>query len=237
LQVIIPMAGLGSRFLKKGYMVPKPLVDVNGYSMIELVLGTLGIKGKYFFVVRPELDIEEVHTVIKKKLNHYQFILSDKITEGPACSVLLCENHIDVDDELVVANCDQIMDWDSSLFLELASRNDGTVVTYHSDTPHNSYAKINKFSQVIEIKEKEVISNVSLNGIHYWKKAKFFIESARQMIKADDRAPNGEFYVGPTYNYMIANGLSVGVYHVPNQMHHSVGAPKDLERYLSYAKV
>ena len=57
------------------------------------------------------------------------------------------------------------------------------------------------------------------------------------MIMADDRAPNGEFYVGPTYNYMIANGLSVGVYHVPNQMHHSVGAPKDLERYISYAKV
>ena len=98
------MAGLGSRFLKKGYMVPKSLIDVNGYSMIELVLGTLGIKGKYFFVARLELDIEELHMVIKEKLNHYQSILSDKITEAPACSVLLCENHIDVDDELRSTN-------------------------------------------------------------------------------------------------------------------------------------
>ena len=237
MQVIIPMAGLGSRFLNKGYMVPKPLVDVNGLPMIELVLDTLGIEGKYIFVVRPELDIKQVHDVIKKKLNNYEFIVSDKVTEGPACSVLLCENSLEIDDELIVANCDQIMDWDSALFLELASRNDGTIVTYHSDTPQNSYAKVNRFNQVIKVREKEVISNVSLNGIHYWKKAKYFIDSAREMIREDDRAPNGEFYVGPTYNYMIASGLSVGIYHVPNQMHHSVGAPMDLERYLKYAKI
>ena len=91
------------------------------------------------------------------------------------------ENKLNKEDELIVANCDQIMDWDSDQFLEFAKRNDGTVVTYHTNIPQNSYAKINRFNQVVEIKEKEVISNVSLNGIHYWAKAEFFLDSAKEM--------------------------------------------------------
>jgi hypothetical protein len=64
----------------------------------------------------------------------------------------------------------------------------------------------------------------------------FFVASARMMIGADDRAPNGEFYVGPTYNYMINQGLKVGIYHIPNAQHHPVGVPEDLERYIAYEK-
>ena len=237
MQIIIPMAGLGTRFSKKGYKEIKPLIKINGTPMIELMIETLRIKAKYFFIVRPELDIKEVHNVIQRKLTNYEFIISEKVTEGPACSVLLCERKLDINDKLIVANCDQIMDWDSDQFLEFANRYDGTVVTYHSDVPQNSYAKINRFNEVSEIREKEVISNVSLNGIHYWKKAGFFINSAKEMIIANDRAPNGEYYVGPTYNYMIAKGLTVGVYHIPNQQHHSVGSPEDLEKYLNYAEI
>ena len=230
------MAGLGSRFLKKGYKLPKPLIEINGLPMIHLVLESLMIEGKYFFVVRPELDTELVHAVIKSKISNYEFIISEDVTEGPACSVLLCEDKLDKNDELVVTNCDQIMEWDSSLFLDSSRKNDGTVVTYFSNTPKNSYAKINNLNQVLEIREKEVISNVSLNGIHYWKKALFFINSAKQMIRENDRAPNGEFYVGPTYNYMISAGQKVGIYHIPNNQHHPVGTPSDLKLYESYAK-
>ncbi len=235
MQVIIPMAGLGSRFKSQGYKVPKPLIDIKGAPMIQLVLNSLMIKGKYLFVVRPEIDIDSVHEVIKKEVKEYEFVITEELTDGPASSVLLCENKLDQSDELVIANCDQIMDWDSSSFLEASKNNDGTVVTYYSQTPKNSYAKINQQKQVTEIKEKEVISNFSLNGIHHWQKAKFFIDSAHKMIEANDRAPNGEFYVGPTYNYMISEGLSVGIYHIPSNHHHPVGTPSDLKRYLNNA--
>ena len=235
MQIIIPMAGLGERFTSEGYTEPKPLIKINGLTMIELVLKSLMINGRFIFVVRPELDINLVHSVIKKTVREYEFVITEELTEGPACSVLLCENKLNKEDELIVANCDQIMDWNSSSFLNTARKNDGTVVTYYSQTPKNSYARLNKFNKVTEIKEKEVISNISLNGIHYWRKAKFFLESAHKMIDANDRAPNGEFYVGPTYNYMISEGFSVGIYHIPKDHHHPVGTPTDLQRYLKNA--
>lgn len=232
MQIIIPMAGRGSRFLDEGFTTPKPLIDIHGMSMIEWVLKTLNFDGRFIFVINSDIDPNELGQLVARQQRDFEFVITDEITEGPACSVLLCEKHIDVDDELIVANCDQIMDWHSSLFLEQARKHDGSVVTYHADTPKNSYAKIDRFNRIIEIKEKEVISNISLNGIHYWKKARYFLDSAKLMIDRNDRAGNGEFYVGPSYNHMIAKGLTVGIYHVPNQQHFSVGTPDDLEAFL-----
>ena len=108
------------------------------------------------------------------------------------------------------------------------------MVTYHSDTKKNSYASVDQEGYVTAVKEKEVISNISLNGIHYWKKGKYFIESAVEMINSQDRANNGEFYIGPTYNYMIKKGLKVGIHHIPNQQHHPIGVPEDLKKYIEY---
>ena len=120
------------------------------------------------------------------------------------------------------------------MFLHNVRMYDGAVVTYHSDTEKNSFARLDKKGFVTEIREKEVISNVSLNGIHYWGKAFRFFVSAKEMIAKNDRAENGEFYIGPTYNYMIKNNYRVGIYHIPNEQHHPVGVPADLEKYLNY---
>jgi hypothetical protein len=128
------------------------------------------------------------------------------------------------------------MEWNSDTFFLNVRQYDGAIVTYHSDTDKNSYARINKQGLVTEVREKEVISNISLNGIHYWKQGRSFVDSAENMIANNDRAPNGEFYVGPTYNYMIKRKQRVGIYHIPNQQHHAVGVPIDLENYLKYEK-
>ena len=126
------------------------------------------------------------------------------------------------------------MEWDPELFLINARyyKYDGLVVTYTTDTPKNSYAKMNSNGLVTEIKEKVVVSNISLNGIHYWRKGTYFVKSTEDMIQCNDRAPNGEFYVGPTYNYMIKNNLKIGVHHIPNEQHNPVGVPEDLKKYL-----
>jgi NDP-sugar pyrophosphorylase family protein len=237
LNVMIPMAGAGSRFQVKGYTLPKPLIDINGTPMIIKVLNSLELPATQFlFVISKNSYTETLKKLITDNVKSCKFVELDYVTEGPACSGLLFENEINNDDELVIANCDQIMEWDSTNFLMNVRRFDGAVVTYHNDTDKNSYARIDKQGRVSEIREKEVISNVSLNGIHYWRCGKFFVESARMMIDEDDRAPNGEFYVGPTYNYMIKNNKTVGIYHIPNQQHHAVGVPLDLERYIKYEK-
>lgn len=233
MNIIIPMAGLGSRFPKDQYL-PKPLIDVRGKPMIVRAIESLDFDGNYHFIIRKDEFTEIVKDIISKVVPKPKFVEVTETTEGPACSVLLFKEFINNNDELITANCDQIMEWDSKLFFHNVRLYDGAVVTYYSDTDKNSYARIDKKGRVLEIREKEVISNISLNGIHYWNRGRDFVSTAEEMIAADDRAPNGEFYIAPTYNYMIKAGNTVGIYHIPNEQHHAVGVPIDLERFLKY---
>jgi dTDP-glucose pyrophosphorylase len=232
------MAGLGSRFPKDHYMLPKPLIDVNGLPMIVRAIESLGMPkdAQWHFIIRKDEFTDAVKKIVRSVVKDPRFSEVDKTTEGPACSVLLFEQYIDNDDELITANCDQIMEWNSELFFYNVRLYDGAVVTYYSDTDKNSYVKLDRSGRAVQFAEKEVISNISLNGIHYWKRGQDFVKSAKDMIAADDRAPNGEFYIAPTYNYMIQQGKQVGIYHIPNEQHHAVGVPIDLERFLKYDK-
>jgi dTDP-glucose pyrophosphorylase len=234
--VMIPMAGNGSRFPKDQYL-PKPLIDVNGKPMIVRAIESLDVKNaQWHFIIRKDQFTDLVKNIISKVVVDPRFVEVEKTTEGPACSALLFKEQINNNQELIIANCDQIMEWSSDLFFHNVRLYDGAVVTYYSDTDKNSYVKLDRTGKAIRFAEKEVISNISLNGIHYWKKGSYFVDSAEAMIKADDRAPNGEFYIAPTYNYMIKAGRRVGIYHIPNEQHHAVGVPVDLERFLKYEK-
>jgi len=235
MNIVIPMAGEGTRFPRDKYRVPKPLIEIDGKPMIQHAIESMGLDGRYYFVIRQDSFYLQIFDLLKKILPDCKIITVEETTRGPACTALLFEKNISTDDELVIANCDQIMWWDPGLFLQTARyyKYDGVIVTYGSDTPKNSYCKIDRNGLVLEVKEKEVISNISLNGIHYWRKGCYFVESAKAMIDADDTAPNGEFYVGPTYNHMIKTfGRRVGIHHIPNWQHNPVGVPDDLNRYL-----
>jgi UDP-N-acetylglucosamine diphosphorylase / glucose-1-phosphate thymidylyltransferase / UDP-N-acetylgalactosamine diphosphorylase / glucosamine-1-phosphate N-acetyltransferase / galactosamine-1-phosphate N-acetyltransferase len=234
MNIIIPMAGEGTRFPKDKYKVPKPLININGKPMIQHAIESLQLPGTYHFIIRNDSYYDQICTLLHKILPDAKIISVEETTEGPASSCLLFADDVNNEEELIICNCDQIMWWDSELFLATCRyhKYDGVVVTYHTDTEKNSYAKINKKGFVTEIREKIVLSNISLTGIHYWRKGKYFVESALDMISCEDRAPNGEFYVGPSYNHMIKNGLSVGVHHIPNEQHNPVGVPEDLKSYI-----
>ena len=234
MNIIIPMAGRGARFAEKKILTPKPLIDVNGKPMIQRAVESLDIDGRWKFIVRIDEHLDRVTDMIRSIKPDADIINIDYVTEGPASTALLFKDDINNDEELVIANCDQIMEWTSHRFLDYVRYYDGAVVTYHAHTDKNSYARVNKDGLVQEIREKQVISNISLNGIHYWRRGRYFVDSAEAMIKADDRAPNGEFYIGPSYNHMIAQGHTVGIYHIPNQFHHPVGVPDDLDKFLRY---
>jgi NDP-sugar pyrophosphorylase family protein len=233
MNIVIPMAGEGTRFPRDTYKIPKPLIDIHGTPMIQKAIESLGLPGTYHFVIRKDSYYDQVCSLLHKTLIDPKIISVEETTEGPASSCLLFKDYINTEEELVIVNCDQIMWWDSDLFLTVARyyKYDGMVVTYTTDTPKNSYAEVDRQGFVKRIAEKEVISDISLNGIHYWRKGKYFVQSAENMIKCNDRAPNGEFYVGPSYNHMIQKGLRVGIYHIPNFQHNPVGVPEDLERF------
>ena len=202
--------------------------------MIKRSVESLDLEGNYFFVIRKDEFSSELKSIIKSIKKNTEVIEIDYQTSGPASTALLFTDAINSNEELIIANCDQIMEWNSENFLRNARQNDGTIVTYHATTNKNSYARLNKFGQVVEIREKEVISTTSLNGIHYWKRGSDFVLSANEMILANEKAKNGEFYIGPTYNYMINRGLKIGIYHIPVEMHHAVGDPEDLLKFINY---
>ena len=228
------MAGLGKRFNDDGFNKPKPLIDINGYTMIQKSVESLGVHGKYIFIIRKTDYSDDVKLILKEIKPDCIIKEIDYVTDGPATTCNIVRKYINNNDSLIIANCDQIMWWSGNNFISFcnASDYDGIIVTYTSSTTKNSYAKLNKFGYVKEVKEKEVISDISLNGIHFWKSGKDFIDSYDRMVELNDKAPNGEFYVGPTYNHMIQSGKKVGVYHIPNHQHHPVGTPDDLREYI-----
>ena len=226
MNILLPIAGLGSRFSKVGFELPKPLIKVEGKPMIQRAIESLGVQGNYIFIIK---DNETLKLHLQSIYPDSNIISINYLTDGPASTCLLAKEQINNNQPLLIANCDQIMWWNSLAFTSFLNScpYDGLVVTYNEDTPKNSYVKLDKNGLAVRIAEKEVISNVSLNGIHYWKNGSDFINSAELMIKDNERY-NNEFYVGPTYNTLIKQGKKIGVYHI---QHHAVGTPEDLLKY------
>jgi len=233
INVVIPAAGKGSRFTKT-HTMPKPLIPVNGVPMIAKAIQSLNIQARYHFVLKDNEFLQETIDSILTVVDNPNIIKVTETTEGAAASVMLLENHIETTDELIIANCDQIMNWDSKAALRHMRFYDGLVVTYNDSDPKHSYAKVDN-GLVEEIKEKTVISNLALTGIHYWAKAGYFFDSAKRMIAKNDKH-NNEYYVAPTYNYLIRDGLDIGIFHLRKNEFFPVGTPDDLERYLNESR-
>jgi len=229
LNILIPMAGAGSRFSQVGYTLPKPLITIQGKPMIEQAVNSLGVKGNYIFITQ---KIHNLKPHLESVYPGCKVIEIDYLTRGSACTCLLAKEYIDNDSPLVITNCDQIMWWDGKSFATFLKNYpyDGFVVTYTEDTPKNSYVVLNREGFATQFAEKQVISNISLNGIHYWRYGKDFVHSTETMVK-NNETYNGEFYVAPTYNTLIKQNKKIGVYHIPNDQHNAVGTPEDLIKY------
>lgn len=236
LNVVIPMSGKGSRFEKTGnYTFPKPLIDVNNKPMIQVVVDNLQLKANYIFLVLKEhydkYALKYLLPLICGK-NNCEIIVIDQVTEGCACSVLLAKHLIANEDELIIANSDQWINWSSEHFLNFVhTKNaDGAILTFHSTHPKWSFIKIDDDINIItEVAEKKPISNIASVGIYYWKHGSDFVDSAEKMIEQNIRV-NNEFYVAPTYNIMVDNGKKI--YNYPVAEMHGLGTPEDLNKFL-----
>lgn len=233
LNVLIPMAGLGSRFKDAGYVFPKPLVEVDGKPMIQAVVESLGVNATYTYIVQKEhyekYNLSYLLNLITPNCNIVQV---DGVTEGAAVTCLLAREYIDNDSPLIMANSDQIVEWNSRQFIyDLMTKNaDGGIATFKSTHPKWSYAKIDQNGLVTEVAEKKPISDIATVGIYYWKHGSDFIKYAQQMIEKDIRT-NNEFYVCPVFNEAIADNKRVFTSDIKKMW--GVGTPEDLSYYLS----
>lgn len=237
LNVVIPMAGEGSRFLKAGYIKPKPFIDVDGIPMITRVLENLSYpNARYILIVRKDHMEKEAIFVKKIKEEHnVNFIPIDKLTEGAACTILYARKYINNDEPLLIANSDQIIDINIAEFIDDCNeRNlDGSILTFidRYKDPKWSFAKIDKNNLVCEVKEKTVISEYATAGVYFFKRGKHFINATLDMIAHNDRV-NNEFYTCPTFNYAIREELKIGIYNIDSKKMNGIGTPEDLNMYL-----
>lgn len=238
INVVIPMAGKGSRFAEAGYKNPKPFIDVNGKTMIERVLDNLSIPGaKYYLISRKEFanNWSDTMNKIEKEYNA-RFIEIDHITEGAALTVLKAREMINNDTPLLMANSDQIVDIDIGDFVKDSDSRglDGSILIFidpNKDTKW-SFAKIDDKGLVTEVKEKEAISDYATVGIYYYKKGADFVNYTIDMFVANDRV-KGEFYTCPVYNYAVRDGKKIGIYNMEFEKMHGIGTPDDLNTYLA----
>ena len=233
MKILIPMAGEGSRFAKEGFTFPKPLIDVAGKPMIQRVVENLDFDCEYIFLVRKE-HIQKysglLHTLDRITNGRFSYVEVDRLTEGAACTALLAKELI-TDDDLLIANSDQIIEYEPANFMTLKNLTDvdSIVWTFNAVHPKWSFVKTNSRGFVNEVAEKKPISNIATCGIYWYRNGLDFVNYAEQMIDKDIRV-NNEFYIAPVYNELIQDGKTLIPYYVHKMW--GIGTPEDLRFYL-----
>jgi HAD superfamily hydrolase (TIGR01509 family) len=232
LNVLIPMAGAGSRFQQAGYTFPKPLIDVEGKPMIQVVVENLNIEANFIFVVqKSHRDKYNLDTLLNLITPGCKIVEVDNLTEGAACTALLAKDFINNNSPLFFANSDQFVEWDSNEFFYKMNESevDGGIPTFRATHPKWSFVKINEEGFVTEVQEKNPISDIATVGFYYWKHGSDFVKYAEEMIQQNIRV-NNEFYVCPVYNNAVKSGLKIRTFDVPRMW--GLGTPEDLVYYL-----
>ena len=236
LNVLIPMAGAGSRFQQAGYTFPKPLIEVKGKPMIQVVVENLNIKANFIYVVQKEhREKYNLDTLLNLITPNCKIVEVDGITEGAACTALLAKEYINSENPLFFANSDQFVEWDSNEFLYKMNETnaDGGIVSFRATHPKWSFAKIDEQGLVTEVAEKNPISDIATVGYYYWKQGSDFVKYAEDMIEKDIRV-NNEFYVCPVFNQAIEDGKEIRTFDIPKMW--GLGTPEDLKEYLENYK-
>ena len=234
INIVIPAAGLGSRFAKAGYSMPKPLIEVNGKPMLQKVVENIAIKGRYIFIVQKEhYEKYNMKYVLNLISPNCEIVVNEGVTEGAACSVLLAKEFINNDNPLIIANSDQYLEWDPYKFLYVSNSEgiDGCISTFTNTHPKFSYAEVDENGYVRQVAEKKPISNIATTGVYFWKNGSDFVKYAEQMIEKEIRT-NNEFYVCPVFNEAINDGRKIKTVHC--ESFHCLGTPEDLSQYLHH---
>lgn len=233
MNILIPMAGAGSRFFKEGFKTIKPLIKVGGRTCIDWSVSTLGIDGNFIFVVQ-EKHMSELEPELRRIKPNCQIFTVKELTGGAVETCLAAKDAINNDVPLIVTNSDQTLWWDANAYLEHIKREnpDGDVVVFEGDSDKFSYIELDDEGRGVRLTEKVVISNNALVGVHYYRRGEDFVEASEELMKRNIRA-NNEFYVSLTYNMLIEKGKAVTSYKLPlNDDFLSIGTPEQMYEFM-----
>jgi NDP-sugar pyrophosphorylase family protein len=240
IQLVIPMAGLGSRFTAAGFTIPKPLIPVHGVEMYKLVLSNLisSQVARIVLICPRSFGMKRLEPQLTRATSAEVTIVEiEALTSGPASTVNLAKGELNLSEPLVIANSDQYVDFLVDDFYKTLLGGDylGAVLTMQDDDPKWSYAEVDSACLIRRVVEKEVISTHATVGIYGFSVARDFFEAYDSMTEADFRV-NGEFYVAPSYEFSPkfqspgAKAIDLGPV---GSVMYGLGIPKDLETFIA----
>jgi dTDP-glucose pyrophosphorylase len=239
LNIVLPIAGRGSRFATAGYALPKPLIPVHGVPMIETVARNIRPAGPHRFIfvaLQEHLEQLGMRETLERAAPGSIVVPVREVTQGAACTVLLARGYIDNAAPLMLANSDQWVDVDIDSYLNGMERRqaDGLIMTMTADDPKWSFVGLDQRGFVTRVVEKQVISNEATVGIYNFRAGADFVRAADRMIAKNLRV-NGEFYVAPVYNELIADGARIAIHNIGREGAgmYGLGIPTDLEQFLA----
>ncbi len=237
MNIVMPMAGRGSRFAQIGIDTPKPLIDVRGRPMYAWAMESLPLESAQrmiFICLAEHLQNRALADDIHSRYAHWnpEIISLDEVTAGQACTVLKARSQIDNDEPLLIYNADTFCRTALNERLPtLPSEVDGLVGAFQATGDKWSFARADESGRVLEMAEKRRISEWASTGLYYFRRGGDFVRHAQAMIEAEERV-NGEFFVAPVYNRMIAAGSAI--YLDPAKEVWVLGTPEDLEHFQTH---
>jgi dTDP-glucose pyrophosphorylase len=242
IQIVVPMAGRGSRFANAGFTVPKPLIPVGGKPMIQWVIENVRPSQPHqftFICLSEHLErYPEVPATLRSLCPGCHIVTVNEVTEGAACTVLLAKEFINNDNPLMIANADQLVELDIDTYLAEIERQQaaGLIMTFEADHPKWSYCRMNAQGTVSEVVEKQVVSNEATVGVYNFRRGADYVRAAERMIQRGLRV-NNEFYVAPTYNQLIEEGGKIVVMRTGREYDgmYGLGVPEDLAFFTATA--
>lgn len=212
--IVIPMLGNSSRFFKAGYDRPKYELELGRSTVLRYVIESFENyldSEKFTFAVRSDFNARPfvTKTATASGVKNFEIIEFSGPTNGQATSVAAAIERSKYDlsnEDLVVFNADSFIDSFSKP--SLASGEAGCLDVFTGTGDHWSFVEPGPGFSVRRTAEKQRISHLCSNGLYTFDSVSTFIEGYRSIVDADDTV-NGEFYVAPLYNHLIARGMKI----------------------------
>ena len=238
MDVVITMGGLGSRFRKMGYDMPKYMIEAKGKSLFEWSMISLtGYKkdvSQYIFIAMKDdkYDVEEFidQKCKEMKLQNYHIIILDYLTDGQATTAMIASKYWEIDNQLLIYNIDTYVEAGEMNSDEL--RGDGFIPCFKAPGNHWSFVRLDTNGKVVEIKEKERISDYCTLGAYYFRTCKLYKELYNEYYSKTTELVNGEKYVAPLYDYLLTKNGEIYISVINSDKVHILGTPEELQSFL-----
>lgn len=230
LNIVIPMAGLGSRFQQAGYTTPKPLIDVLGRPMYAWATESLPLEFAtrlIFVLLATQPEFRVLREDILRRYDRHQPVVCDvpALTAGQAITVLRAKEWIDNNEPLLIHNADTAFTINPRWAQDAWRREcDGALLVFESNEKRWSFSRENAAGWVDEVREKMVISPWASTGTYWFRRGADFVRLANERVQAG-RKEASEYYVGPLYNDLLARGARVKNFRIDRLF--CFGTPED----------